>query len=318
MTLRPWAAEPSAPDLGRADPSYRALDVEVEGGLLRVGRWGSGRPVVVAVHGLTLTHAQFHPLGRQLADRATVVAPDLRGRGASASLGPPYGMAAHARDVLAVVDHLAATAVTLVGYSTGAAIAVLAAAARPGVVDRVVMVDGGPPPRPRPPDALPAEAPVAHVLERLGRTFASTDAYLDTWRVDPGLAADWDQDVARVFAGDLVGVAPQLRVGIRPDALVADSSSYLDGREVDRAFDALRGPVVLATAPRGMGASDAPLVPAAKVRAWQRRLPELGHVVVPDVNHHTILFSERGARAVAAMIDPGVDGPGGDRRPAGP
>jgi lipase len=227
-------------DLTFPDPTYDTFDVAVEGGRLRVGRWGAGPRIVVAVHGMTLTHAQFHPLGRRLAPGTTLVAPDLRGRGTSARVGPPYGMAAHARDVRALVDHLGAANVTLLGYSTGAAVAVLAAAAHPTVVDRLVLVDGGPPPSPRP-DIVDPEQPVAHVLERLGRTFTSTEAYLDLWHDDPGLAADWDGDVARAFAGDLVGAAPDLRVGIRADALVADSTSYLDGSDIDRAFDALRG-----------------------------------------------------------------------------
>jgi lipase len=300
-------------DLRAPDPTYRTSDVEaVDGSHLRVGWWGDGGPVVVAVHGLTLTHAQFHPLGRQLAGRATLVAPDLRGRGASAAVAP-YGMAAHARDVQHIVEDLDSPDVTLLGYSTGAAVATIVAAERPDLVDRVVLVDGGPPPDPRPPTASSPEAPVAHVLERLGCTFASSDDYLDLWRGDPGLIDDWDDDVARVFAGDLVGDAPDLRVGISAEALVADSSSYLDGRDVDRAFDALRCPVLALTAPRGMGASATPLVPDAKVRAWQARVSQLVHVVVPDVNHHTILFSARGARVVAAMIGPGNEGPGAHR-----
>jgi lipase len=307
----------AAPDLRTPDPTYRSAEVEVAGGdRLRVGRWGHGGPVVVAVHGLTLTHAQFHPLGRRLAGRATLVAPDLRGRGASASAGPPYGMGAHARDVGRLLDALDASEVTVLGYSTGAAVAVLVAATRPDLVERVVLVDGGPPPDPRPLVASP-EAPVAHVLARLDRTFASTEEYLEPWRDDPGLAPDWDDDVARVFAGDLVGSPPRLRVGLRADALVADSSSYLDGRDVDRAFDALRVPVLVASAPRGMGASDQPLVSDAKVQAWRARLPQLAHVVVPDVNHHTIVVSARGAGAVAAMIGPGDEG-ARSRPPFGP
>jgi hypothetical protein len=76
------------------------------------------------------------------------------------------------------------------------------------------------------------------------------------WRDDPGLSDDWDDDVARVFARDLVGDAPDVRVGTSAEALVADSGSYLDGRDADRAFDALRCPVLALTAQRGMGASD--------------------------------------------------------------
>jgi alpha-beta hydrolase superfamily lysophospholipase len=61
------------------------IDVPVDGGLMRVGVWGTrlpGAPVVLAVHGITASHVGWELLARQL-PHAWVVAPDLRGRGRS-------------------------------------------------------------------------------------------------------------------------------------------------------------------------------------------------------------------------------------------
>src|SRR4051812_50170760 len=55
---------------------------------LRVRHGGSGPPVVL-VHGHPRTHATWHRVAALLADRHTVVCPDLRGYGGST--GPPPG-----------------------------------------------------------------------------------------------------------------------------------------------------------------------------------------------------------------------------------
>jgi lipase len=40
----------------------------------------------------------------------------------------------------------------------------------------------------------------------------------------------------------------------------------------------------------------------AEVSAWQERLPGLMTLEVPNVNHYTILMTDRGAAAVAAAV----------------
>jgi pimeloyl-ACP methyl ester carboxylesterase len=100
--------------------AYQAFDVQVPGGQLHIGRWGSGRAVVIAAHGLTGTHMNFEALADQLGDGVTLLAPDLRGRGRSSTVGAPYGMARHADDLMAVLDHADAADALTVGHSMGA------------------------------------------------------------------------------------------------------------------------------------------------------------------------------------------------------
>ena len=88
------------------------VDVAVQGGSLAVFRLGDPNPVrapakVLAVHGITANSRAWLAVARRLEGRAELLVPDLRGRGASNALGPPYGMGAHARDMLAVLERWA-------------------------------------------------------------------------------------------------------------------------------------------------------------------------------------------------------------------
>jgi 2-succinyl-6-hydroxy-2,4-cyclohexadiene-1-carboxylate synthase len=106
--------------------------------LLAIRRFGAGPPLV-ALHGFTLTGAQFAPLADHL-DRS-ILAPDLPGHGAT-TLTPV--------DLPTTIDGLALMLgdlnppVPIIGYSMGARIALSLALDRPDLVERVVMVSAGP------------------------------------------------------------------------------------------------------------------------------------------------------------------------------
>jgi hypothetical protein len=52
-------------------PRYDTFAVEVDGGSRHVGRWGAGRPVVLAAHGITATHRSFRALAEQLGEEVS-------------------------------------------------------------------------------------------------------------------------------------------------------------------------------------------------------------------------------------------------------
>ena len=89
-------------------PGYDELTVPVPGGDLAVLRWPArtpGAPVVVAVHGITANALAWGEIADRLAGRATLVAPDLRGRAGSRDVDGPFGLARHADDVAAITLH---------------------------------------------------------------------------------------------------------------------------------------------------------------------------------------------------------------------
>ncbi|HEX8804905.1 MAG TPA: alpha/beta fold hydrolase, partial [Acidimicrobiales bacterium] len=157
-----------------------AIDVPVEGGTIHVVVSGptSGKPVVLAVHGITASHVSWRTVARELGDAVTLLMVDLRGRGASTKAAP-HGIAQHVDDLLAVLDHLEVVSPVLLGHSMGAYVVAALAATRPERASAVVLVDGGLA-LPVPADADPEQvldATLGPAITRLRQTFESREAY---------------------------------------------------------------------------------------------------------------------------------------------
>ena len=103
---------------------------------------GSG-PVVVLIHGITSSADAWRQVIPALAERYTVVAPDLIGHGGSAKPRGDYSLGAYAsgvRDLLAALGHDRAT---VVGHSMGGGIAMQLAYQFPERVERLALVSSG-------------------------------------------------------------------------------------------------------------------------------------------------------------------------------
>ncbi|MCX4870682.1 MULTISPECIES: alpha/beta fold hydrolase [unclassified Streptomyces] len=106
--------------------------------------WGGlGQPIVL-LHGLAGHAGEWDVLAQSLSSRYRVVAVDQRGHGASERLPQDVSRAAYVADVIAVVDQLALQRPVLVGQSLGGHTAMLTAAAHPGLVRALVLVEAGP------------------------------------------------------------------------------------------------------------------------------------------------------------------------------
>ena len=101
---------------------------------------GKGDPVVL-LHGYAETSHMWLPLIAELADKHTVIAPDLRGFGESAAPSDGYTKAAMARDIHALVKNLKYDRIRLVGHDIGLMVAYAYAAQYPGEVDRLVLME---------------------------------------------------------------------------------------------------------------------------------------------------------------------------------
>ena len=165
------------------------IDIPVRGGDLRVLSWPGDGPVVLAAHGITANALSWAPVAAALRGRAHLVAPDLRGRAGSAKLPGPYGMAAHAADLIALADHLGLARVALAGHSMGGFVVAATAARHPGRVSSVLLVDGGLP-LPPPPDGdvdAVLHATIGPAMRRLSMTFPTLADYLGYFRQHPAL-----------------------------------------------------------------------------------------------------------------------------------
>ncbi|GAA2709309.1 MULTISPECIES: alpha/beta hydrolase [Streptomyces] len=105
---------------------------------------GAHRPALVLVHGTgsagaALTWGQLAP---RLATDRTVITPDLSGAGATTDAGAPLTVDGLARQVLAVIEDAGEGPVDLLGFSMGAPVVAAAAALRPDLVRRLILVAG--------------------------------------------------------------------------------------------------------------------------------------------------------------------------------
>jgi pimeloyl-ACP methyl ester carboxylesterase len=103
---------------------------------------GSG-PVVLLIHGIAGTSEQWADVAPVLAERFTVVAPDLLGHGESAKPQGDYSLGAYAagmRDLLIALGHRRAT---VVGHSLGGGVAMQFVYEYPVFAERLVVVSSG-------------------------------------------------------------------------------------------------------------------------------------------------------------------------------
>jgi lipase len=107
---------------------------------LHVHRYGPDGPVqLLAVHGLTGHGARWRNLAGYLPE-ITFAAPDLIGHGRS-SWAAPWTIEANVAALAVLLERSAAGPVAVVGHSFGGAIALHLAAARPDLVDALVLLD---------------------------------------------------------------------------------------------------------------------------------------------------------------------------------
>lgn len=118
----------------RADPGARHRD-------LHVHRYGPPGPIgLLAIHGLTGHGRRWQQLADGYLPDLTVAAPDLLGHGRS-SWAAPWTIEANVGALAALLEEQAAGPVPVVGHSFGGAIALQLAAARPDLVDSLVLLD---------------------------------------------------------------------------------------------------------------------------------------------------------------------------------
>jgi len=123
-----------------AQPAVASRFADVNGTRLHYLSAGRGEPVVL-LHGYTQTSHMWLPLIAVLAKTNTVIAPDLRGAGASAKPEGGYDKKTLAQDVHALVQSLGQRRVTLVGHDIGLMVAYAYAVQYPDEVERIALMD---------------------------------------------------------------------------------------------------------------------------------------------------------------------------------
>lgn len=128
------------------------------------------RPPLLCMPGLTRNARDFAAFAREWSRERRVIATDQRGRGLSDRDPDPdnYHPGTYARDMLALMDHLALPRVVLVGTSLGGLMATIICATAPERIAGVIVNDVGPELDPR-------------GLARI-RSYVGTGAPIATWQ----------------------------------------------------------------------------------------------------------------------------------------
>ena len=287
---------------------YELVRVPVDGGSLTVGRRGRGERTVLALHGLAGSFVAMSALGREFdQDEFTVLAPDLRGRGASTELPGPYGLGVHVRDCVAVLDAFDVERAALTGHSMGGFLSVRIAAQHPGRAESATLIDGGLPlavtlPEGASPDEL-ANQLLGPVLDTIGRTFATREEILDSWREQPALGGVWTDALAARFLYELTGEPGAYRSRTSLEAVRGDWLDVLTAFDV--AADALRTaacPLVVYRSGRGLQNQPEPTLTDDLIAQWTTEIPRLEVVTIEDTNHLTIGTQPHATAQIARTI----------------
>lgn len=125
---------------GDTTPALRYCNIH---GYRRAYRIAGSGPVILLIHGIGDNSTTWATVQARLAERFTVIAPDLLGHGQSEKPYADYSVAAYAnriRDLLSVLD---VDRVTVVGHSLGGGVAMQFAYQFPQLVERLVLVGTG-------------------------------------------------------------------------------------------------------------------------------------------------------------------------------
>lgn len=289
---------------------FTSHDVAVAGGDLRVAVWepvdgAADAPTALLIHGVTSSFMAWQWLAEALPN-VRLIAPDLRGRGASNRLVGSAGMRTHADDLAAVLDALGVDSTLVVGHSMGAFVSVVFAHAHPTRVTRLLLVDGGLPldvPADLDPETLVSSI-LGPTAARLSMRFADVDAYLDFWQSHPGFAGEWTPALDAYFAYDLVDAGDgALRSATSYEVMREDTLDMNTGTALPDALAGLSHPTHLITVPRGLQNEEPGLYSAEHVERVLETLPGIEHDRLDEFNHYTIVMSDAGARVLAPAVE---------------
>jgi haloacetate dehalogenase len=125
--------------------NFTLTHVTLPAGRFRVRHGGSGPPLLL-LHGHPQSHCMWHRVAPALAQRFTVICPDLRGYGDSpkppATPGhAPYAKREMANDAVALMQHFGHQKFRLAGHDRGGRVAHRLALDHPGKVERLAVLD---------------------------------------------------------------------------------------------------------------------------------------------------------------------------------
>jgi haloacetate dehalogenase len=124
---------------------FESLKVETEETNIFLRSGGSGPPILL-LHGFPQTHLMWRKIAPTLANRFTVVCPDLRGYGrsgcpASTVDHAPYSKRMMAQEMVLIMERLGFSRYSVVGHDRGGRVAYRMALDHPSRIERLAVLD---------------------------------------------------------------------------------------------------------------------------------------------------------------------------------
>lgn len=256
---------------------------------------GEGETTLVLMHGLTANaHAFDGLIDAGLTKHFRLISVDLRGRGKSVATDDDFSMSAHAKDIIALLDHLNIDNAIVGGHSFGALLTFYLAAHYPSRVRMMILLDAAARMHPNTKEMLkPA-------LGRLGQTFSSFNGYIELVRNAPYMD-QWSDSMLSYYQAD---VKEQSDGTVMPIPRLEDMTKAVNGALAEPWTKFIQGvdkPSILINGP-GIYTMDAALLPEEFARETVAMMPNCRYVAVKG-NHQTMLYNQGAEEIVKSIVD---------------
>lgn len=252
------------------------------------------QPTILLMHGLTANaHAFDGLIAADLSEGFNILSVDLRGRGQSDAPDSGYTMKEHAADILGLMDALRIKKVIMAGHSFGGFLALYLVKFYPERVDKLILMDAAANMHPNTKEML------VPALSRLGKSFASFEAYIEKVKTAPYLIF-WDTNMESYYRADIkdnddgtVSCIPQqdhMMEAVLKGSLGEPWVDYL--KAVDHQS-------ILINAP-GIYTMEAALLPEENAMETVELMKNCIYAKVPG-NHQTMLYGD-GAKEIVSII----------------
>ena len=266
--------------------------VKGDGVEMQLTVWERMAETILCVHGISANCRCWDTMVEALAPRYRIIAMDLRGRGLSEKPPAGYSIAHHCRDIRVLLENLGVERAVIMGHSLGALIALAFGAQYPEKVESLILLDGG--------GKLSAEqtkkvfAGIQPTLDRLGKVFPSSEAYLDLMKKNP-LLQPWSQALETYYLYEIEEVEGGVRSRVQPEH-IKEEAENLGNLDVAEFYPQIKCPVLILRATEGMLAPDDILLPKKVVEKMLQEIPDARCVDLQGSNHYSIVLQPNEAR----------------------
>ncbi|WP_240377556.1 alpha/beta hydrolase [Bacillus piscicola] len=239
---------------------------------------------IIAAHGLTGNHHQFHHYQEALSGTYRFVSYDIRGRGNSDPAPQDSSIFTHADDLVDLINTLGIKKPILMGYSMGAYICAITASRLPDV-EALILLDGA-----GNADDTAREL-VLPSLGRMKQSYPSAEDYTEaTKKLYTNLKIDWDDTLEEIVRYEIQPDGKDWRHKSTAEVMERDFESFYSFSPHESG-KALTCPVLLVIATGSIGGKRS-LFTKESYTETQEAMRNLQTEITP-VNHYELVFNKQ-------------------------